>query len=215
MKRFIASPPSLQASISEIIYMFLTENYLTKPSLLQIKEFTIEDLARNSFEMTGNDFFCLYEKTFRLQNSRRHVNVKNYFHNRKFISNGIDFFDGGRIFNVLEKLKDKCENQYDINSIELLMDESLNYGSLIINKFLDIRFSKSDRPKRKKKFLLIGISTDYEVPNDEFAKNGNTHGARLLKECFSFFHASKKFKNDLAIQELVACVVKNFPHAVA
>ncbi|WP_157462666.1 hypothetical protein [Curvibacter gracilis] len=214
MRKSIISSPLLQASISDILYIFLKEKYIANPNLLKIKDFTIEELLKNSFEMTGDDFFCLYEKTFRLQNTRVYANVKNYFHNGEFISNGIDFFGADKMCNALKKLKDKFENHFEINSVELLVDESFNYGSMIINGFLDVRFSKLRRPKRKKKFFLVGISTDYEVSSGELAKNGNTHGARLLKDYISFFNASKKFKNDPAIQELVTCVMKNFPHAV-
>jgi len=214
MRKITLPQALLQASISDMLYIFLTEKYISNPNLLKIQDFTTEELLKNSFEMIGDDFFCLYEKSFRLKNTMIYVNVKNYFHNGEFISNGIDFFDGERIINTIRDLEDKYKNQFDVNSIELLMDESLNHGSLIINKFLDVRFSKSNRPRRKKKFLLIGISTDYDASKDEFAKNGNTHSARILKEYFSFFNTSKRFKNDSAIQELVACVIKNYPHAV-
>jgi len=215
MKKSIFPAPLLRASISDMLHIFLTEKYISNPAMLGVNCFTAKELLENSFEMIGDDFFCLYEKIFRLQNSRIHANVKNYFHNGVFISNGIDFFGGDRMCKVLSNLSGECRKNSEIKSIELLVDESLNFGSLIINKFLDVRFSKLNRPKRKKKFFLIGISTDYEVASGGLAENGNTHGARLLKKNFSFLNLSKSLKSDPAIQELVTCVMKNYPHAVS
>lgn len=179
-----------------------------------LHEFDIAELRKNSYEMVGDDFYCLYEKGYRFAGTHSYVNVKNYFNNEKFVSNGIDLA-GGRVCTKLSGFCKKYGAKVQINSIELLLDDSLDYGSLIINEFLDVRFGKLKKSNRKKKFHLIGISTDYEIPSDGIAGKINTHGARLMKNKYSFFYALENFKSNQAIKELAMCVIINFPHAVS
>lgn len=144
----------------------------------------------------------------------RCVNVKNYYHNGDFVSNGVDL-DGGRIGTVLSDFFKSYTESMPIHSIELLLDDSLNYGSLIINDFLEIRFGKLGRPKRQKKYHIFGISTDYETPSNSTQRKVNTHAARMTKSHFSFRRSLVRFKNDPAISELVLCVMKKFPNAIS
>jgi|GEM_PF-5759284 len=214
MKKPNIIQPLLHASIDQFLYIFLTEKYISNPDLLGLRNFSTDELARNSFEMTGDSFYCLYEKSYRLAGSSSYVNVKNYFSNNEFISNGVDFTNG-RICTELSKFCKKYERSMLVHSIELLLDDSLDFGSLIVNKFLDLRFGKLKSPAGKKKFHLTGISTDYEHPSGKIDREINTHGARIMKEEVSFYRALEKFKSEPAIKELVTCVMKNLPHAIS
>ena len=214
MKRPVVIQPMLHASIGELLHIFLTEEYISSPGFLGLRNFSAAELARNSYEMTGDSFYCLYEKSYKLTHSNSYVNIKNYFCNGKFISNGVDV-TGGRICTELSKFCKKHERSMLIHSIELLLDDSLDFGSLIVNKFLDLRFGKLKGPTGKKKFHLTGISTDYEHPSGKIEREISTHGARIMKEGVSFYRALEKFKSEPAIKELVTCVMKNFPHAIS
>lgn len=214
MKKPVVIQSMLHASIGELLYIFLTEEYISDPGFLGLRNFSAAELTRNSYEMTGDGFYCLYEKSYRLVHSDSCVNVKNYFCSGKFISNGVDF-TGGRICTELSKFCKKHERSMLVHSIELLLDDSLDFGSLIVNKFLDLRFGKLKSPTGKKKFHLIGISTDYEHPSRKIDREISTHGARIMKEEVSFHRALEKFKCEPAIKELVTCVIRNFPHAIS
>ncbi len=214
MKKSTLIQPVLHTSIDQLLYIFLTEKYISNPNILGLRNFSIDELVKNSFEMTGDSFYCLYEKSYKLADLNSYINVKNYFHNNEFISNGIDLTNG-RICTELSNFCKRYGASMPIHSIELLLDDSLNYGSLIVNEFLDVRFGKLKKSKNKKKFHLTGISTDYERPSNGIERKINTHGAQIMKEKFSFYHALEKFKNNPAIRELVTCVMKNFPHAIS
>jgi hypothetical protein len=214
MKRSINSQPLLHASVGMFIFIFLTEKYISTPAFLGLRNFSVDELIDNSYEMTGDGFYCLYEKSYRLAGSNSYVNVKNYFSNNEFISNGVDF-TGGRICTELSRFCKKYERSMLVHSIELLLDDSLDFGSLIVNRFLDLRFGKLESPAGKKKFHLTGISTDYEHPSGKIEREISTHGARIMKEEVSFYRALEKFKREPAIKELVTCVMKNFPHAIS
>lgn len=203
----------LHASIEDFLYIFLTEKYISNPNTLGLHNFSINELTEKLFLMEGDKFYCLYEKIYKLENSNSCVNIKNYFHDNKFISNGLDLTNG-RVCTILSNFQKKYGESAPIHSIELLLDDSLNYGSLILNEFLDIRFSKLKKPKRKKKFHLTGISTDYELPSNGINREVNTRGARMMKEHVYFRHASEKFKDNPAIKELVMFVIKKYPHAL-
>jgi hypothetical protein len=95
-----------------------------------------------------------------------------------------------------------------VNSIELFFNEPLGFGSLVINKFLDLRFGKLGNEKRRKKFHLTGISTDFELPSGGMGRQVNTYAVRVTKEKISFYRALKKFNDEPAIRELVMCVIK-------
>jgi hypothetical protein len=214
MKKTTQIQPMLHTSVGQLLYIFLTEKYITNSNILGLRNFDIAELRKNSFEMTGDSFYCLYEKSYRLAETSLYVNVKNYFNNERFVSNGVDL-GGCRICTELSNFCKIDDASTQIRSIELLLDNSLDYGSLIINEFLDVRFGKIRMSNRKKKFHLTGISTDYELPSDGIAGKINTHGARLMKNKYSFFYAMDKFKNNQAIKELVMCVIKHFPHAIS
>ena len=212
MSNWTLIQPMLHNSIDELLHQFLMEKYISNPKILGLSSFSINDLTRNSFEMVGDEFYCLYEKSYRLKNSNSFVNVKNYFHNNEFVSNGIDLTNG-RLCTILSHFHKKYKTASLISSIELLLDDSLDYGSLIVNGFLDVRFGKSKKSKGKKKFHLIGISTDYELPLNSTAREINTHGARLMKGKLSFSRALEKFKDNPALKELATCVMEYFPYA--
>jgi len=214
MKKPAIIHPVLHASISQLLYIFLTEKYISNPEFLGLRNFSAAELARNSYEIAGDSFYCLYEKNYNLAHSNSSATIKNYFCNGEFISNGVDFARG-RICTELTLFCKKRNASTLVNSIELFFNESLGFGSLVINKFLDLRFGKLGNEKRRKKFHLTGISTDFELPSGGMGRQVNTYAVRATKEKISFYRALKKFNDEPAIRELVMCVIKNFPHAIS
>jgi len=213
MKNYIDNLPVLSASVSQLLRIFLTGKYISTPDLFGLRDFSAGELLKNSYQMTGDDFYCLYEKDYRLIGLDSSLNLKNYFSQGEFISNGVDLA-GARICTELSRF---CSSKIDsllIYSIELLLDESLDFGSLVINDFLELRFGKTTRSKRKKKFHLTGISTDYELPLGSAERKINTHGARKMKKKVSFCHALLKFAEEPAVKDLVMCIRGNLPHAI-
>jgi len=213
MRRHIDGLPVLSASVNQLLRIFLTKKYISTPGLFGLCDFSANELLKNSYQMTGDDFYCLYEKNYRLAGSDSNLNLKNYFSQGEFISNGVDL-TGARICTVLSRF---CSSKIDsslIYSIELFLDESLDFGSLVINDFLELRFGKTTRPKHKKKFHLTGISTDYELPLGSAERKINTRGARVMKKKISFCHALLKFAEEPAVKNLVMCVRENLPHAI-
>lgn len=203
----------INTTAEDLIYIYLSKKYISNPAIFKLPDFSIEQLLKNSFERTGDDFYCMYEKSYRIANSNVYTNIKNYFQNNQFISNGLDL-SNGRLCTILSNLQKKYNQTTKIDSIEFLLDDSLEYGSLIVNKFLDIRFGKLRDCKYKSKFHFTGISTDYEIPSDSTEKKVSTNGARIMKNKFSFSHLTKLSKDNPAIKELVICVLKNFPRAI-
>jgi hypothetical protein len=210
----ISTPPqpTLPVSIAQLLHVFLTDKYISDPAILGLRNFSIDELVNSSFERTGDRFYCLYEKGYQLAESPSQVNIKLYFHEGEFISNGVDVSHG----RLSTALSDFCRDYgvSTVGSIELFLDDSLNYGSLILNNFLDLRFGKLGNPKRKKRFHLTGISTDYELPLNGTERGTNTRAARSTKSRVSFHSAPMDFKRSPAVSELMACLVKNFPAAV-
>lgn len=151
-------------------------------------------------------------------NADAYVNLKVYFHNDVFFSNAIDVFGGrisGRITSNLVNLSKMHGDSMPINSIKLFLDESWEYGSLIINDFIDVEFSKQGKDKKKKKFYLTGITTDYGFPLKAIGNEIRSSETRRFDKKFSFSHALKKFNGNPAIKDLAICVVRNFPHAIS
>lgn len=212
MMKKSAAQSIITKSADQLLYIFLTEKYISDPLIFGLADFSMQELATNSFEITGDDFFCLYEKVYRVSGSESEINLKVYFLNKQFFSNGIDLFEC-KISTCLLNFCKSPRKLKSINSIELLLDNSLDSGSLIINDFLDVRFQKS-KFGSKKKFHLAGISTNFENTPSKSDGKSNTRFARNMKDAFPFQYVLKKFKKNAAIRDLAMCVMKNFPSSV-
>jgi hypothetical protein len=206
--------PYLDVTPDQLLQIFLKENYISDPLFFGLPSFSIFDLEKNSFDICGDNEFSLYEKTFKLKSGYGFINLKCYFHNKQFISNGIDLFNNVRTTTLFRNYYSKYHRLTPILSIELLLDDTLECGSFIINKYFEVRFAKSYRKKRKMKYHTVGISTDYEAPSNSFALNGNTHGAKIMKNQVSFNDALQIYNRDPAISNLLKCVYKFFPDAL-
>ena len=204
--------PVANVSLEQILYIFLKEKYISDPGIFSLHNFSIEELTKKSFDKVGDDFFCLYEKKYRTKNSNSDFNMKLYFHENNFMSNGVDF--SIRICTYLAKFKNEFNDFIKINSIEILLDDYFESGSLIVNEFIEMRFGKIGRPKAKKKFHLMGISTDYEVPLKSTKNKISTHGARIRNTRLSFDRAMKLAKQSSALFELITLIKKDFPSAI-
>lgn len=213
MKHRNGVPPLIELSVVDIICIYINNGLIVDPKVFGLKEFSFDELLGEGFHMEGDSSFCLFEKEFRLKDGKHIANAKIYFSNEGFVSNGFDFWSG-RLVSILSCLGVKCNDERfaRVTSMDFLVDEDFNFGSLIINNCLDVRFLR--RAGRRNRFKISGISTDFQFEKQNLRPNVNTGFARAIKKEISVYAAKKRFKYDLGINELAGFLINEFPAVV-
>jgi len=213
MNRHKILPPLIELSIVDILYIYINIGLIVEPKIFGLKSFSFDELACNGFHMEGDISFCLFEKEYRLLGVGGFVNVKIYFLDGDFFSNGFDF-ESGRLISQFSCFK----KEYDlsqascIRSVDFLLDDGCDCGSLIINGYLDVRFRR--RGGRRERFKICGISTDVVFEGGELRSGGNVKFARAMKGAVSVYDANKRFESDLGIKELANFLIREYPNAI-
>lgn len=205
----LMKPPiaTVHASVEELLLIYINEKHLSNPSLFGLESFSAPELFARGFSCVGDPEFSMYEREFRLLGENCYVSLKIYFRNGELFSNGISL-NGGRICRYLNLLGGSS-SVMNVSSLEMLWDDSCDYGSIIINGYLDIRFGIVGKVDRRKKYHLLGISTDYEISSPASTSQTSTHGARVMKD--GGIAATRKKMSRLSVAGLINCVNRNFP----
>lgn len=197
----------IRATAEALLMEFVRKKYLSDPSIFGLNDFSKKTLESAGFSHSGDPDFSLYDKEFRIAGSDQFVNLKVYFKGEDQFSNGISI-NGARICRYIDLLG-QPENSQNISSIEILWDDSLEFGSILLNSHLDIRFGVQGKPDKRKSYHLLGISTDYEIPSRNCSGRTSTRGARILK---SWKHPnSTRIRSRRSARDLIQCVQSNFP----
>lgn len=202
--------PTVRTSVEELLLTYIREKHLSDPSLFGLESFSAPGLLASGFSCVGDSEFSLYEREFRMLGGNHYVNLKIYFKNGELLSNGVSL-NGGRICRYLDFLGGSS-SAMDVSSLEILWDESCDYGSIILNGYLDIRYGIIGNVDRRKKFHLLGISTDYEISSPASTSRISTHGARVMKD--GGLGATRKKMNRLSVAGLIDCINRNFAGAI-
>lgn len=205
--------PIINCQLEELICMYIENKIINCPRLFGLESFSEEDLLSNYFDKEGDDKFFIFEKNYRLIDTEIYINFKIYYIGNTLNSNGISV-SRGPFVDVLKKISRRLKTVRSVYSLELLLDNSLNYGSIIVNNLIDIKFGKIGRGMDRKKFHLLGISTDYGFVENWEVKAINTHGARLMKDGVSFVDAQVKYKYNSSILGVIGALMENFPGAI-
>ena len=198
---------TIRTSTEELLLTYVKAKHLSDPGLFGLTSFSLSELLSNGFSRVGDPEFSLCEKEFRILGSNCFVNLKIYFKGEDLFSNGISL-NGNRVCKYLNFLG-QPGNAENIFSLEILCDDSLEFGSIIINSHLDVRFGILGGADRRKKYHLLGISTDYEIPSGECTSRTSTHGTRALKDVR--IAETRKSRKSAAAFELMRCAYRNFP----
>lgn len=202
----------LESSVEALVDAYIEKRVIEDLTIFGIKTTSIFDLENIGFDRIGNDEFSLLEKCFRINGKEYLINLKLYFSGNNYYSNGIDIY-GKRILSVFRKIFLKNEKSDGIKKIILLYEPNGDYGSLIINDILDVRFGKAGRGSQKKRYHILGISTDFECTEGWQERAMSTHGAKIMKPKISFATAKKRYRKNRALQELISYFTKNNPSA--
>lgn len=202
-----------EMSIEKILNIYLMEGFIKTPEIFGLKNFSEKELMQHLFHKAGDDNFCLWEKYYRIVNKNHYINLKLYFVGNKYESNGIGV-SGVKAKKILNKYAFLYGKSNLIKKIQLYLGDSKNYGSIIINDFIDFRFDKKGAYHLKKKsFEFTGLSTDISMSKEFTEKQIDTKHARKTKEYFSFLEAKKKFPHNKALMNLIEILLRNFPGA--
>lgn len=212
MKKFTTQTKTIDITIGQIIQKYLLCKYLSGPNIFGLASYDMENAIKNSFAPSGDTEYSVYEKEFRLAREEIYIYLKLYYENGKFISNGLSI-RGARISRLFRGLDANVFSSL-IKSFDVFFDDSFECGSIIINNYLEIRFSIKRNPNKKKKFQLVGISTDYELPIDSTARSINTNGARSRNNRCPQTMFEKASKKNAAVHQLLAFTSLKFPSSV-
>lgn len=201
--------PTAKISLDDVIISYLQEGLIKKTQPFGVNEISKRNLELAGFNGEGYEDFQLFEKYFRLLNSPIYLKLKFYFSDGHYHSNGIDLI-GCAAVKLLNIFKNHSS---EIKSIYLLYEDYGDYGSLIVNDMLDIRFGKSGKYSRKGKYKILGLSTDFECNENWKEKSFNTQSAEKLKPRIDFKRAKGKYKNNKAMQQLINQLLEYFPEA--
>lgn len=196
-------------SIFNLIEIYLKDKIIYDSSIFGLKNFNTSELLSNSFDKSGGDEFCLYEKSYRSTNYNNSIGLKIYYENGVIIGNGLDV-GGERIATILKNINSNINNS--IKKLEIYMDESFSDGYLVINSTIILWFVKTAKDRRSK-FILRKISTvfsfDSEWSNKFFAEIKSIKKNNIQIHSKSLAH--KKFRKNLAVKELVVST-SNLPN---
>lgn len=200
---------TINLSINDLIENFIKNKIITNINLFGIENFTINYLSKNNFHKIGYDDYFLLEKNFRIINSLNEVNLKIYYCDGVYDSNGIDF-GGVRFLSLLKKISRNEEILF--KKIEIFIDDIFNMH-LIINNEIIFWLGRSNK-KIRNNFKLLCMSSNFsytgKVNHDSIIKSIKNNSAKITPENFLY----SKYNNNMQIKLIINAIFKNFPNAL-
>lgn len=62
MKKKTPHEPTINESLDRLLYIFVTEKYISDPTIFGLKSFSIQEMIQNSFDMEGDKFFAFMKR---------------------------------------------------------------------------------------------------------------------------------------------------------
>lgn len=209
MKKFYGrNTPPLLLKLEDIFATYMKGQLIEDFRPFGFSTATVENFQAQGFGRAGeyNDYFLL-EKFFRLLGSDLCLNWKFYFKDNSYSSSGFDLFNcpPSRLFGA-------PSIRHQVKRIFIVYEPDGDYGSLIVNDLLDVRFGRQGRSK-KSNHKIVGVSTNRENSIDWPEKSFSTKFAENFKSYISFPTIRSKHKNNQTLQKFIDYFLENFPDA--